>query len=265
MMVRLLKTGDVPAAMELSSRAGWNQTAADWSRLIELAPRGCFGIDCDERLVATTTLLCYEDQLAWIGMVLTDRDYQRRGFARRLFAAAVGEARGRGVRRVKLDATDQGHALYASFGFADEQPIERWHATLPVAPHDPSGHAAEVYPGTAPSFDAEAFGVDRSRFLETLGNAYVAEGGFCMSRAGTRATYLGPCTATCAEIARGLITRALAPGRWFWDLLPANTAARALAHELGFEPVRHLIRMRLGPPLRTRDDWMFAIAGFEAG
>jgi GNAT superfamily N-acetyltransferase len=273
MTVRLLRLADVPAAMELSARAGWNQTAADWSRMIELEPRGCFGMDCDGRLVATTTLICYGEELAWIGMVLTDRDYQRRGFARRLFAAAVDEARGRGVRCVKLDATDQGHDLYASFGFVDEQPIERWHRLQPVV----KWHRLQPVEGRAESppqaeglphmlvLDRETFGVDRSKLLLTLGEALVEEGGFCMIRPGARAAYLGPCVARTPEIAARLIAAALSEGPWFQDLLPSNAAARALATSFGFEPVRHLLRMRLGPAIRTRDDWMFAIAGFEAG
>jgi predicted GNAT family acetyltransferase len=60
-------------------RAGWNQTPEDWRRLIELEPFGCFGFVADERLVATTTLLTYHSDMAWIGMVLTHSDYRRRG------------------------------------------------------------------------------------------------------------------------------------------------------------------------------------------
>ena len=99
---------------------------ADWERMITLEPLGCFGIEQDDRIVATTTLLTYGRDLAWVGMVSTHAEYQRRGYARQLVTAALELASAREIRSVKLDATDQGRPLYASLGFTDEQPIERW-------------------------------------------------------------------------------------------------------------------------------------------
>jgi GNAT superfamily N-acetyltransferase len=263
MTVRLLNSSDVPAAFELSTATGWNQTAADWRRMVDLEPDGCFGIEQDGRLVATTTLMCYGTDLAWIGMVLTHRDYQRRGLARKLVAAAVDEARGRGVRCVKLDATDQGRHLYASLGFIDEQPIERWRAGgWPELPEVPDPRLGPV----PLALDRQAFGTDRSSFLDTVSPlACVDDEAYCLSRPGRLDHYLGPCVATRPETALRVISAALAEGPWFWDLLPGNTAARMTAGGLGFRPVRRLMRMRLGQHLQTRDDWMFAIAGFEAG
>ena len=40
--LRLLNSGDLTEAVELSAAAGWNQTEEDWSMLTELAPGGCF-------------------------------------------------------------------------------------------------------------------------------------------------------------------------------------------------------------------------------
>lgn len=263
MSVRLLVPQDVPAALELSTAAGWNQTAGDWRRMIELEPEACFGIERDDRLVATTSLLCYGTDLAWVGMVLTHHAYQRLGLARRLVSAALDTARGRGIRTLKLDATDQGQRLYESVGFIAEQPIERWRTVTHAAQCD----SAAGFTGPLPhAFDVEAFGADRSRFLRALGSPAVAdEQGYAMARPGSRARYLGPCVARDPHTAGRLIAATLTAGTWFWDLLPANSAAPLLAIESGFQPVRQLVRMRLGPPLRTRDDWVFAIGGFEAG
>src|SRR5215475_4100524 len=126
MELRTLTTADIPAAVELSTGAGWNQTAADWLALLNDSPEGCLGIECDGRLAATTTVVCYEKRLAWIGMVLTHPDYRRRGFARKLVSEAIGIAHDRGVYTVKLDATDLGRPLYKELGFSDEQKVERW-------------------------------------------------------------------------------------------------------------------------------------------
>lgn len=259
-MVRLLTVADVPKALALSTAAGWNQTAEDWQRVIELEPRGCFGIDHEGELVGTTTLLCFGVELAWVGMVLTRKDQQRKGHARRLVTAALDEARGRGVRCVKLDATDQGRPLYANLGFIDEQPIERWAGQGSATSSSLTAGVIDTH------LDSEAFGADRLRFLNALGQPpMVSDGGYVMTRPGTRAKYIGPCVARSPEAAERLIRGALAAGPWFWDLLPSNSAASALCASFGFEPVRHLIRMRFGAPIDKRDDYVFAIAGFEAG
>src|SRR5262245_43062166 len=114
-MVHRLTYEDVAAAFELSEAAGWNQTQQDWRRLLALEPEGCFGCECDGRLVATSTLLCHGPELAWLGMVLTHPDYRRRGFAAQLVEAALVLAQRRGIASVKLDATDQGRPLYLRF------------------------------------------------------------------------------------------------------------------------------------------------------
>ncbi|MGH9612936.1 MAG: GNAT family N-acetyltransferase, partial [Bryobacteraceae bacterium] len=125
-MIRSLTAADIPQALELSSIAGWNQTAEDWLMLINLAPESCFAFECDGEIAATTTLICYERRLAWIGMVLTRPPYRRRGFAHALVTHALETADRGGIETVKLDATDQGQPLYESLGFIAEQEVERW-------------------------------------------------------------------------------------------------------------------------------------------
>jgi GNAT superfamily N-acetyltransferase len=262
-MIRFLTVDDVPAAMALSTAAGWNQTAEDWRRIIALEPEACFGVESNGQIVATTTLLCYNTELAWVGMVLTHAEHQRRGLARRLVSAALDTARQRGIRSVKLDATDQGRPLYASLGFIDEQEIERWRR----APHPNEPSVATLAAGPIPmALDAAAFGADRSRFLRALpAPALRAESGYVMTRPGSRARYVGPCVTDIPHTAPSLVAAALDEGPWFWDLLPANRTARITATELGFEPVRRLMRMRLGAAVDSRGDQVIAIAGFEAG
>src|SRR5215472_11367337 len=103
--LRRLRAQDIPAAAQLSAQAGWNQTEEDWRTLLELGPEGCLAIEVDGHLAATTTLLCYGRRLAWIGMVLTKAEFQRRGFAKRLFREALKQADAMGIATIKLDAT----------------------------------------------------------------------------------------------------------------------------------------------------------------
>jgi predicted GNAT family N-acyltransferase len=119
--MRLLRQQDIVVAAQLSAEAGWNQTPDDWRMLLQLNPENCFGIDADGQLVSTATLTCYGVQLAWIGMVLTSRNYRRRGFARSLLLRAIQRADELGVESLKLDATDQGQPLYESLDSAQSK------------------------------------------------------------------------------------------------------------------------------------------------
>jgi len=257
--------------MRLNDAAGWNQKEKDWQRVISLEPGGCFGLIADGVLVSTATSICYGDELAWIGMVLTDPAWRGRGFARRLMERTVEFLRSRGVAWIKLDATDMGRPLYLKLGFEDEAPVERWMATAQSVPlvelpaYEP-----------APALDREAFGADRSTLLASLASEQAVSipgEGFAMERPGARADYFGPCVCQSPEAARKFLL-------WFlsrhagktvaWDILPANTGAVELAREFGFERRRELVRMvSPGPsasrPLEHNDSRVFAIAAFEYG
>lgn len=266
MEVRVLSHSDIPAAMRLKEAAGWNQTARDWAVLLDVEPEGCFGIDADGRLAATAAALRYGSDLAWIGMVLTAPECRGRGFARRLTWRAVEYAESRGVRVIKLDGTEMGVPLYRSLGFEDECLVERW-----VRRPMPGPEPADLPDGYDAALDREAFGADRSALLEKLAAERAsAPGGFAMGRPGSRASYFGPCVARTAGAARVLLRWHLARHAHemiYWDLLPANRPAADLALENGFERVRSLVRMArpAGARLERRDDYVFAIAGFEFG
>ena len=278
-MIRTLTIRDLPAAMRLKEAAGWNQTRQDWELVMRMAPDGCFGLECEGELAATTTAVRYGTELAWIGMVLTHPRFRGRGFARRLMEHAIAYLELEGVAWMKLDATDMGYPLYRKLGFEDECVVERWMR----------GPGAEAC-GTAEScgapchfaleewidLDREAFGADRSRLLAELASgeaAAVPGGGYAMGRAGSKAAYFGPSVTQSAEAARVLLCwflRLHPQEPVYWDLFPDNAAAVELARELGFECRRKLVRMaRRGAGaaagLTHKDALNRALAGFEYG
>jgi GNAT superfamily N-acetyltransferase len=259
--------------MRLKQAAGWNQTEADWHNMMTLEPDGCFGIDCDGALRATTTAVCYGQELAWVGMVLTDSAYRRRGLALRLMEHALDYIRSRSVVWIKLDATEMGAPLYERLGFREEGTIERWTRPRGAVP---GGHSQAGRFELDAVLDQKAFGADRSHVLQMLAGieSVSAPGGaYAMGRPGSAAAYFGPCVAHSAAAARDLV-------RWFlgrhsnenvcWDILRANTTAGGVAREFGFERARELSRMALpGAPgelsFKKNDQLVFATAGFEFG
>ena len=267
--LRLLTIKDVLPALELSAEAGWNQTADDWRMLIDLAPQSCMGIEVDGELAATTTLLCYGQRLAWIGMVLTKIKFRGRGLARRLLTEALTMADQMKIESVKLDATDQGQPLYKKSGFRVEQPVERWAR---------AGIAAVISPSTGPNSlpkrwqeaDYEAFGEDRSALIAKLAqheSVWSHSKSFLLARSGSKTAYVGPCVSEDAQVARSLIAQCAqrTQATLSWDLLSQNKNAVTLAKDFGFTPRRHLTRMVRGKDLRGREESIYALAGFEFG
>ena len=271
--MRLLTPADIPGGMRLKAAASWNQTEADWRNILAIAPESCFGIECDGTLRSTTTAICYGRELAWIGMVLTDPEYRGRGFARALLEHALDYLRRERVHWIKLDATAMGRPVYERLGFRDEALIERWERKPGAVPA--SGGATGPFVLDA-ALDREAFGADRAPLLRALARmeaASVAGAGFAMGRAGSTASYFGPCVARSKEAARELLGWFLlrhSEESVYWDILAANGDAIELARAYGFERARELMRMSMAgvadpPPLQKTDALVFGAAGFEYG
>jgi len=264
--LRRLVQADVQAALQLSMQAGWNQTADDWSMLLQLAPHSCLAIEVENELAATTTLLSYGMRLAWIGMVLTKKEFHGRGFARRLLSEALKLADQMKIETVKLDATEQGKPLYEKSGFRSEQPVERWSLNRIGC----DVHSPNVASTTWNDSDPEAFGADRSSLLNCLAERnppWSVPKAFLLGREGVNTAYLGPCVSDSPQTARMLIERFMQMNKSSvsWDVLSQNGEAVAIAKDLGFAPQRHLTRMVRGKDLRAKENSVYALAGFEFG
>jgi len=269
---RLMRMEDVPQAMQLSEAAGWNQTQADWTMLLEIAPAGCFVVECDNRIVASVSLVSYAARLAWLGMVLTLPAYRGRGFARTLVQHVLVLAEQQCIPTVKLDATEQGLPIYRKLGFEIEQKIERWSLTGREyrATSVPSSLAGSLTLEQIINLDAAAIGAPRTKLLHVLaqrGTVSSVPDGFLLSRPGRNASYLGPCTTGSMGTAEAMIEQTLKTnqGPWLWDVLEANAAAAKLARTLGFERSRTLMRMVRGSSLPSQGTKIWATAGFEVG
>ncbi len=268
--IRVLKNSDLRSGLALSTTVGWNQTEADWRRLLELQPDGCFCIERDGCVVSTATVIFYGSRLAWLGMVLTLPDFRGRGFATSLLQHCLDYARARGVRSIRLDATGLGRRVYERLGFCDDYAVERWQREPSPAP------AAVVLPSAPGALwrtrDSEAFGADRRDLLAHLaanGESACTGQSYAFGRPGRIAAYFGPCVAERHTDAKQLAAWFIAGHSMeniFWDLCPSHPHAASLAASLGFTPVRSLMRMTLGERIETEPSpSVYALAAFEFG
>ena len=248
--IQPLTIEDIPAAMQLVEAAGWNQVPADWQRVIEYQPWGCFKAAVEDRLVGTVTSTSYGDELAWIGMMLVDPDWRRQGLGRALMQQAIRALQSAHMQTIKLDATPAGRPLYEQLGFVAQFDFQRWRRGDQAMTSSPLSSMPERI-GDYDQLDLAAFGVNRQLWLSRLAAdslVHCQAAGFGMLRRGRIADYLGPIVSDSADAAFDIIAKLVAnsSSTLFWDIPRQDEALYALARKLGFEPVRVLTRMVLG-------------------
>ena len=278
--IRPMRLGDIGDGMRLKRAARWNQTEDDWRLFLTVNPEGCFAAEQDGRVVGTVTTIVYGGRVAWIGMVLVDPEFRRRGIARRLMETAIEHLAGCPV--LKLDATPEGRHVYAGMGFENEYGLRRLTVeTLPPVTRS-EGEVSPVAPEAVErivDLEAEVFGADRGAVVRAFcRNApdlawQLTEGGkvkgFCLGRRGSTFVQIGPLVAgtldqavsLCRAVLGGLGGRAVV-----LDVPDAQALFRKWLLGLGFAEQRPFIRMFRGenryPGIPDR---RFAIAGPEIG
>jgi len=280
LQIRLLTEADVPAAMKLKESAGWNQTENDWRCLLELEPAGCFAAELNGELVGTTTTTTYEEELAWIGMVLVQPERQRQGIATRLMTTALEYLKNK-VATVKLDATPAGKFVYEGFGFKAEGLIERWTRNADLH-HGGCGDGRILDSETLReliALDSAVFKANRSKLIELLAANSCAGpvvkraedgalSGYVFSRKGSKADYVGPFVSQDASQVGPLLDQLLAKmtgSSLYFDFNTSCICDPAVLAERGFRKERELIRMHYGAPSASTSSFVIGIAGPEVG
>lgn len=277
--IRTARADDLARCAELSQQAGWNQGEADWRRLYELNPRGCFVLEDRGRIVGSTVTTRFES-VTWVSMVLVDQACRGRGFGGLLVRHAVDDAAGAGATSIRLDATPLGRPLYEKLGFEPDYELVRYvgqpstaAATEAEEPARPVTAAAEVF-----ALDRSVTATSRAALLERLCDPaddralVIADDagvrGYIAWRPGRTAWQIGPAVATDAVAGQSLLSaaaRRLPHQRWIVDIPAANRAATAWAIEAGLVEERRLLRMTLGGKLAERPQDLWASSGPEKG
>jgi predicted GNAT family N-acyltransferase len=281
--VRVLQETDLPAAVTLAGGEHWNQTEQDWKTLLRLSPESAFAAFSDGKLVGTVTSFKYGRELAWIGMMLVQREFRGCGIGRCLMQTALRYLDVCGVSTVKLDATPAGQPLYASLGFSAQTTIYRWEAIVGQASlrePDPA-EGLNDFETAILTFDELAFGINRRALLiQLIKNGCVVPAvirgatqrvlrGYGLARLGADAFYIGPIAASDAnaamQILDSLLSR-LSGRRVCLDCHQHSASIQSLLAQRGFSKQRVLTRMSYGKAsLAGVSALLFASAAPELG
>ncbi len=279
--VRLLRESDLAAALWLERQEHWNQTESDWRRLLRFEPHGCFAACLDGRVIGTVTTATYGTALAWIGMMLVDRDHRRRGIGTRLMRAALDYLQRAGVTTIQLDATPAGRPVYEALSFTPQTVIERWEGIAQPASMKELKLLDERTRPAVHLLDRRAFGADRTKLLDSLmTDSDVAplivtappDGqlrGYALARRGSNAFYVGPVVstegATAAALLDGMLSQ-LAGEKVYLDFHTGFGVGSNVLAERRFTKQRDLMRMLYGKQSSAgTPSLVFAIAGPEIG
>ena len=259
--VRPMLPDDLDHVLNLSKKEGWNQTEKDWRLLIENPLNTCLVVENIKRIIGTATALSHSNKVAWIGMVLVDKDFRGRGAGKILMTHLLEKLQR--FKSIKLDATPAGQPLYAKLGFVDEHIIYRMtNPSMKKLYYDKrdqgirpmlSEHFREMI-----KFDEQIFGVDRKYLLENLFRNYPDKAfmmdrnnkfcGYTLGRDGTRFNYIGPVFASSPDDAKKLLSEALKslinlPVAL--DVLEDKRELIMWLESIGFIKQRHFVRMYL--------------------
>ena len=257
--VRPMKPGDIPDAYKLSNAEGWNQTESDWKLLIANTQNTCLIAECGNKIIGTTTAINYANKVAWIGMVLVDKEYRGRGVSKSLLINIFKELES--CKSIKLDATPAGQPVYKKFQFEDEYFIVRMTNSsmknFPIDDYDIMPELIQLNQiQEIVAFDELLFGANRIQLIEFLirkypGKAWLLKrnnriAGFALGRDGNKYHQIGPVMASTTSDAKILIKSALEELNnqpIVVDVLYDKEDLLSWLNSIGFIKQRHFVRM----------------------
>jgi len=206
------------------------------------------------------TTINYKGRLGWVGMVLVHPEKRRRGIGTALLRKAIDYLKGIGVETIKLDATPEGKNVYAPLGFMDEYDLERRQGIGVITDCEEFQPILMCNLQDVVSFDANAFGAERGKVIESLlrenpDKSFTAKNqkgqieGYIMARNGSNAHHIGPWVSNSASVAEGLfalVLRKLAGEKIFLDIPCVNKNGIKIAERYNFTVQRSFTRMFLG-------------------
>jgi GNAT superfamily N-acetyltransferase len=280
-IIRRIQLSDLIQAMRLSTQQGWNQTETDWKWIIENPQNICLLAEFNGKVIGTTAAMNYSNDVAWINMVLVDKEFRGLGISKLLLENIFKKLTH--VKSIKLDATPEGQRVYRQFNFFDEYSISRM--MLPSAKHSPNEGERlpePIHSNNIPeiiAFDKHVFGASRNILIESLIKVYPQKAwmlkrndaiiGFILGRDGRKHQHIGPVMASTLTDAKVLIEKVLMESEGkpiVADVLADKTELVNWLGDIGFIHQRFFMRMFLSVnPFPGNTKMQFSICGPEFG
>jgi len=252
---------DMDSLMGLKNAEGWNQTEKDWELLIDYPDSVNLVALWEDQIVGSVCGINYDNSVAWIGMMLINKDFRGKGISRILLTEAIQKLEK--CTSIKLDATPAGRPVYVKFDFKDEYTLHRMTnpAVAPISTTDDSPEATLIKPGDLPelaAFDKEVFGADRTLLMEHLQKSHpdlswlIKENGrivaYCLGRRGVKFVQIGPVYALSENLAKSLICSSIGSisgGAAVVDIQAGKLKLKRWLEDAGFTSQRPFERMYL--------------------
>lgn len=269
---------DRAQAVDWAAAEGWNPGRRDLSCFETVDADGFWGGWMDDRLVASISVVNYDDAFAFLGFYIVQPAFRGRGLGFQLWTDALAHA---GDRVVGLDGVVDQQDNYRKSGFDLAWRNIRF-GGVARPPSGPEG--LDVRPLTTPSPDMER--MDRSVFPAARSGfwaAWLGAGGhravsvhdgarlegFATLRPCRAGWKIGPLVAATPQAARALLSDLLSnvpPGdELFWDVPEPHRDAVAMAEGLGLAPVFETARMYRGPAPEIDMARLYGVTTFELG
>ena len=277
--IRQMRSCDLPFGLYLNKQAGWNQSSEDWGRILDLEPNGSLVAERNGRAVGTLSTCVFKKEVAWIAMVLVDREARGQGIGTTLVSHALEMLDKQGILSVWLDASTLGQTIYEKLGFQSRFELLRYQGVLPT-----TSAVDQVRPFEGDDLDAvvrldqSCSGADRRKLLGQLlcqqpcEMRVVKESdrvfGYLATRPGSDARQIGPCIAMTIEAGKLLlqdICHRHAGTRVFVDIPDYHREAKAWARACGLNVCRSFLRMVRGAVPERREEYLWASFGPEKG
>ena len=265
-VIQPLTVENLNAAITLLEVADLAGAKTNLRRYLRCQPRcGWAAFDGDE-LVGIVTVL-RQGASGFVGAMAVHPDHRGAGLGRRLLVHAQDEARRTGIATFLLEATPMGAHLYRRLGYVDE--YETLILTRDVVSPPPSTRIAASEHAALSQLDLVATGTMRDdMLLDLLGEhesgVTVHRGGDLVGAAMLLGERLGPALARDPDAGEALFAQ-LVPACRVAVIPEPNRAALDAAARHGFSELRRLRRMRLGPAVAVRPEWIWALASPGVG
>jgi GNAT superfamily N-acetyltransferase len=274
--LRQLKVEDAAACVTLAGRVGWAHSTTTWKQNIRWGGETAFCLTVEDRIVTTAIAIRYAERLAWVGVVITDPEYQGRGFAGRLMTVVMERLGNDGIQSVMLDASEKGYPVYQKLGFRDVYPMEVWAGSpTPTSPVSKPVLEKTDFDRVV-ALDTRFMGIERRSVLHDLwqpNHAWVDQengsiSGYLLAQNDSRGVHIGPFYHQTADGADDLLSTALNTfaGQAVRMHIPQpNQAAHRLAEQHGLILSRVATRMVYGKEPPGNMAAQFGVAGFATG